>query len=46
LQSLPEANKSIEVEQEMIKRIEQDKMEMAKSRKAKIGNTETKNLKK
>ena len=41
-----EANKSIEVEQEMIKRIEQDKMEMAKSRKAKIGNTATKNLKK
>ncbi len=33
-----EAIKIIEEEQEMIKRLEQDKVEMAKSRKAKIGN--------
>jgi circadian clock protein KaiC len=37
-----EANNIIEEEMEMIKRIEQDKMEMAKSRKAKIVNIVTK----
>jgi circadian clock protein KaiC len=39
-----EAIKIIEEEQEMIKRLEQDKMEMAKSRKAKTGNIATKNV--
>jgi len=39
-----EAVKIIEEEQEMIKRLEQDKMEIAKSRKAKSGNIATKNL--
>ena len=39
-----EAIKIIEDEQEMIKRIEQDKMEMAKSRKAKIGDITTNNV--
>lgn len=41
-----EAIKILEIEQEMIKRLEQDKMEMAVSRKAKIGKVATKNLKK
>jgi hypothetical protein len=41
-----EALKIIEEEQEMIKRLEQDKIEMAVSRKAKIGKIATKNLKK
>ena len=39
-----EAIKILEIEQEMIKRLEQDKMEMAKSRKAKTGNIATKNV--
>jgi circadian clock protein KaiC len=39
-----EAIKIIEEEQEMIKRLEQDKMEMAKSRKAKTENIATKNV--
>jgi len=39
-----EANKIIEEEQEMIKRLEQDKMEMAKSRKAEIGDITTNNV--
>lgn len=41
-----EAIKILEIEQEMIKRLEQDKMEMAVSRKAKIGKVATKKLKK
>jgi circadian clock protein KaiC len=41
-----EAVKMIETEQEMIKRLEQDKIEMAVSRKADIKNVITKNLKK
>ena len=41
-----EAIKIIEEEQEMVKRLEQDKLEMAVSRKAKIGKIATKNLKK
>jgi circadian clock protein KaiC len=40
-----EALKLIETEQEMIKRLEQDKMEMAVSRKAEIENINTDNLK-
>ncbi len=40
-----EAVMMIETEQETIKRLEQDKMEMAVSRKAKIGKIATKNLK-
>lgn len=40
-----EAVKMIETEQETIKRLEMDKMEMAVSRKAKIGKIATKNLK-
>jgi len=39
-----EAIKILEIEQEMIKRLEQDKMEMAKSRKAKTENIATKNV--
>jgi circadian clock protein KaiC len=41
-----EAIKIIEEEKEMIKRLEQDKIEMAVSRKAKAGKIATKNLKK
>jgi circadian clock protein KaiC len=41
-----EAIKIIEEEQEMIKQLEQDKMQMAVSRKAKIGKIATKNVKK
>jgi circadian clock protein KaiC len=41
-----EAVKMIETEQEMIKRLEQDKIEMAVSRSADIKNATTKNLKK
>jgi len=41
-----EANKMIETEQDMINRIEQDKIEMAKSRNAGRENIKTKNLKK
>ena len=41
-----EVNKIIEVEQEMIKKIENITMDIAKSRKAKNGNTASKNLKK
>jgi circadian clock protein KaiC len=41
-----EAAKIIEAEQDMIKRLEQDKIEMAKSRKANIEISMTKNLKK
>jgi len=41
-----EALKIIETEQDMIQRLEQDKMEMALSRKADIENTSTDNLKK
>lgn len=41
-----EAFKQIETEQEMIKRLEQDKMEMAVSRKAESENIMTDNLKK
>jgi circadian clock protein KaiC len=40
-----EAIKIIEEEQEIIKRLEQDKMEMAASRKAKIEKIKTKNVK-
>jgi len=41
-----EAFKMIETEQDIIKRLEQDKIEMAKSRKARIENIATKKLKK
>jgi circadian clock protein KaiC len=41
-----EAIKIIEAEREMIKRLEQDKIEMAVSRKAKTGKNSTKNLNK
>ena len=41
-----EAVKLIETEQEMIKRLEQDKLEMAVSRKAEIENIKTNELKK
>ena len=39
-----EAIKILQIEQQIIKRLEQDKMEMAKSRKAKTGNIATKNV--
>lgn len=39
-----EANKTIKTEQDMIKRLEQDKIEMATSRKADKKNSKTKNL--
>ena len=41
-----EANKTIETEQDMIKRLEQDRIEMAVSRKAAKEKVKTKNLKK
>lgn len=41
-----EALKIIKTEQEMVKRLEQNKIEMAESRKAKIGRVTAKNLKK